>query len=143
MIMRFNNEYLFLSNFYEGNIFEYKNMKFNNTEAAFHSQKDLSREKEFEMMRPSQSKKLGRNVNLREDWEAIKEQVMYDVCYAKFTQDPTLKAKLLATGDMTLVEGNYHGDRCWGMTYSQKDNCWVGDNKLGKILMKLRGDLSE
>ena len=141
MIGRFNGEYLFLSNFYEGKIFEYKEMKFANTEAAFHSQKDLSRQKEFEIMRPAQSKRLGRNVNLRPDWEEVKEQVMYDVCYAKFTQDPDLKAKLLATGNQELVEGNYHNDKCWGMAYSQKEKRWIGDNKLGKILMKLREEL--
>lgn len=141
MIERFNGEYLFLSNFYEGKRFTYKGMTFTNTEAAFHSQKDLSREKEFEMMRPSQSKQLGRRVNLRPDWEEVKEQVMYDVCYAKFTQDPNLKAKLLATGDQELVEGNYHRDSYWGKAYIQKTKSFEGKNRLGIILMKLREEL--
>lgn len=141
MINRFNNEYLFLSNFYEGDVFEYKGMKFANTEAAFHSQKDLTRQKEFEMLRPSQSKKLGRRVNLRPDWDEVRVQIMYDVCYAKFTQDEKLKAKLLATGNKHLIEGNYHGDRIWGMTYSQKTGHWIGENNLGKVLMQLRKDL--
>ena len=35
MINSFRGRYLFLSNFYEGNVFEYKGMKFTNTEAAF------------------------------------------------------------------------------------------------------------
>ena len=93
------------------------------------------------MARPSQSKKLGRQVLLREDQEEVKDQVMYDVCYAKFSQDEELKNKLLATGDRELVEGSFHGDRCWGMTFSQKTNSWIRENRLGVVLMKLREDL--
>lgn len=141
MVMIFRKQYLFLSNFYEGKEFIYKGMKFTNGESAFQSQKDLRRQKEFEMLGSSQSKKLGRNGLLREDWEEVKDQVMYDVCYAKFSQDEELKQKLLNTGDMELVEGNYHGDRIWGKTYSQKTNTWVGENRLGRILMKIRGEL--
>lgn len=140
-IMRFNGEYLFLSNFYEGKVFEYKGCKFENSEAPFHAEKCISRIKDFEMVRPAQSKRLGRQVLLREDWEEVKDKVMYDVCYAKFTQDEELKNKLLATGDRELVEANFHGDRCWGMTFSQKTNSWVGENRLGIVLMKLREDL--
>lgn len=140
-IMFFRGEYSFLSNFYEGKVFEYKGMKFTNTEAAFQSQKDLSREKEFKMLSPAHSKRFGRRVNLRLDWEEVKQQVMYEVCYAKFTQDEDLKNKLLATGDKELVEGNLHGDRIWGMTYYTPNKQWVGTNKLGIILMKIREDL--
>ena len=140
-IMSFRGEYSFLSNFYEGKVFIYKGLKFNNTEAPFHAEKCWSRAKEFEMIRPLQSKRLGRRVLMRRDWEQIKDRVMYDVCYAKFTQDPVLKAKLLATGNRELVEGNTHGDRCWGMTCS--NGVWIGENRLGKVLMKLRDDLRE
>ena len=140
-IMSFRGEYSFLSNFYEGKVFTYKGLKFNNTEAPFHAEKCWSRAKEFEMVRPLQSKRLGRRVLMRRDWDRIKDRVMYDVCYAKFTQDPVLKAKLLATGNRELVEGNTHGDRCWGMTCS--NGVWIGENRLGKVLMKLRDDLRE
>lgn len=138
-IMSFRGEHLFLSNFYEGKVFTYRGLRFTNTEAPFHAEKCWSRAKDFEMERPSQSKKLGRKVLMRKDWEQVKDQVMYDVCYAKFTQDPALKAKLLATGNRELVEGNTHGDRCWGMTCS--NGVWIGENRLGKVLMKLRDDL--
>lgn len=140
-IMSFRGEYLFLSNFYEGKVFTYRGLRFTNTEAPFHAEKCWSRAKDFEMERPSQSKKLGRKVLMRKDWDQIKDKVMYDVCYAKFTQDPVLKTKLLATGDRELVEGNTHGDRCWGMTCS--NGVWIGENRLGKVLMKLREDLRE
>lgn len=140
-IMQFRGNNMFLSNFYEGNVFIHKGYKFTNTEAAFHAEKCWDRVKEFELERPSQSKKLGRQVEMREDWEEVKDKVMYDVCYKKFSQDKTLLKKLLQTGDRELVEGNRHGDRCWGMTYSQKYNMWIGENRLGIVLMKLREDL--
>lgn len=135
MINSFRGRYLFLSNFYEGNVFEYKGMKFTNTEAAFHSQKCLKRQKDFEMMRPSQSKKLGRNVALRPDWEKVKEDIMYEVCMCKFTQDPVLKQKLIDTGDSYLEEGNHHNDKYWGTVNGR------GRNRLGHILMKIREEL--
>lgn len=138
MIERFNGEYLFLSNFYEGKEFEYKGMIFKNTEAAFHSQKDLSRQKEFEGLRPSESKKKGRAVKLRDDWNQIREDVMFDVCWEKFTQDEELKQKLLNTKDVYLQEGNYHSDALWGRIWSQKENKWIGENLLGKTLMTIR-----
>lgn len=140
-ITRFNGEYLFLSNFYEGKVFIYKGFEFENSEAPFQGEKCISRMKDFAMVRPAQSKRLGRRVLLREDWEDVKDQVMYDVCRAKFSQDKNLKAKLLATGDRELIEGNYHGDKCWGMVFSQETNSWVGENRLGIALMKLRDDL--
>lgn len=138
--MVFRKEYFFLSNFYEGNIFEYKGMKFTNGEAAFQSQKCLERQKEFEMIKPDQAKRLGKNVQLRNDWEKEKDKIMYEVCYAKFSQDENLRNKLISTGDIELVEGNHHGDRIWGKTYCQKTMSWVGENKLGTNLMKIRED---
>lgn len=135
MINSFRGRYLFLSNFYEGKVFEYKGMKFTNTEAAFHSQKCLKLQKDFEMMRPSQSKKLGRRVPLRPDWNKVRDDVMYKVCMCKFTQDPELRQKLIDTGDSYLEEGNQHGDKYWGTVNGN------GKNRLGHILMKIREEL--
>jgi hypothetical protein len=53
----------------------------------------------------------------------------------KFTRDTELGAKLVATGDEELVEGNYWGDTFWGVCRG------VGQNHLGKILMKVREEL--
>lgn len=142
-IMNFRGEFLFLSNFYTGKKFMYKGYYFTNTEAAFHAEKCIERISEFSMLGPSESKRLGRRVLLRKDWEEVKDQVMYDICYAKFTQDVNLMNKLLATGDKELVEGNSHNDKCWGMTYSKPFQEWRGDNRLGIVLMKLRTHLRE
>lgn len=141
MIEQFRGKYRFLCNFYQFKPFVYKGMTFTNSEAAYHSQKCLSRSKEFQTLNPSQSKRLGRRVPLRPDWNEVRLQVMYDVCYAKFTQDPNLKERLLATGDEYLQEGNFHNDKFWGRIWDKSKGEWVGENNLGKILMKLREDL--
>lgn len=60
---------------------------------------------------------------------------MYEICKAKFTQNEDLKAKLLATGNDILEEGNTWGDRVWGTVNG------VGENRLGKILMRVREEL--
>lgn len=62
---------------------------------------------------------------------------MFDVVYAKFSGNPTLTKKLLATEDAILVEGNTWHDTYWGYDMRQKR----GQNKLGKILMQVRREL--
>jgi ribA/ribD-fused uncharacterized protein len=80
---------------------------------------------------------LGRaiNENFRKDWDQIRDQVMYEAVYAKFTQHQVLKDLLLSTGDALLVE------------HTRRDNYWgdggdgSGQNMLGKILMRVREEL--
>jgi len=111
MINVFDGEYAFLSNFYECEV-TYNGLSYKNSEAAFHAQKTLDeteREK-FINLNPSVSKKLGRKIALRDDWEDVKTKIMYEICYAKFSQNPNLKNKLLATGDEYLEEGTYWHD---------------------------------
>jgi predicted NAD-dependent protein-ADP-ribosyltransferase YbiA (DUF1768 family) len=77
---------------------------------------------------------MGRSVKLRPDWESIKLDVMETAVRIKFT-DPELAAKLIATGDEELIEGNWWNDTFWGVCNG------VGENHLGKILMKVRADI--
>ena len=81
------------------------------------------------------AKRKGRRIRLRSDWEKIKYIKMYSVCYAKFTQNPDLKEKLLQTGNEILEEGNDWGDKIWGTVNGE------GENNLGKILMEIRKEL--
>lgn len=138
VIKEFRGRNFFLSNFYEGEPFVFKGMKFTNVESAFQSQKDISRQHEFEMIRPSQSKRLGRSVNLRDDWEEVKYNIMYDICYAKFSQSETLKERLLNTQYEYIIEGNTWHDNEWGDCYCSRCINLKGENKLGEILMKVR-----
>lgn len=142
MIKIFDGEYAFLSNFYECPVI-YDGIQYANSEAAFHAQKTLiaDERKQFATLTPSQSKKLGRKITLRPDWEAVKTNIMYEIVLAKFTQNEDIAVKLLATGDEELVEGTYWHDNCWGDCYCDKCKDIQGENRLGKILMQVREEL--
>ena len=136
-IDRFRDEYEFLSNFYEAPVhYEYD---YGSNEAAFQSRKSTSfRERiDFTGYRPNESKKFGRKVKLRADWESVKVDFMRDIVYAKFLQNPELAEKLLATGDAELIEGNTWHDTFWGVD----SKTGAGKNWLGKILMEVRANL--
>lgn len=51
---------------------------------------------------PGEAKRLGRQMKMRPDWDEIKFNVMREVVMAKFTQNPDLYQRLLATGNATL-----------------------------------------
>ena len=144
MISDFSRGNFFLSNFYNAYL-DYEGVVFCSTEAAFQAAKtlDIEERKKIARMSPSESKKAGRKVALRRDWESVKDKVMYDVCLAKFTMNESLKERLLATGDEELVEGNEWHDNYWGNCTC--DNCKdiPGRNQLGKTLMKVRADIRE
>ena len=139
-IDHFRGEYAFLSNFCEVPV-TYKGLTYGSNEAAFQAQKCMTEEEkmEFTQLRPSASKKLGRRVKLRPDWEEVKVGLMEEIVRAKFTQNEELKALLLATGEAYLEEGNTWHDTCWGVDAKTGE----GQNHLGKILMKVRDELKE
>lgn len=93
-------------------------------------------------MNPSvsdESKRLGRKVDLRTDWDLVKLDVMRRVVRAKFEQHPNLAQYLLDTGDAELIEGNTWHDVYWGVDLKTDE----GENHLGKILMALRQEFRE
>jgi ribA/ribD-fused uncharacterized protein len=72
---------------------------------------------------------------IRPDWETIKDEVMYRAVRRKFELHPELKSMLLATGDEELIE-SAPTDTYWGVG---RDGS--GQNKLGKIIARIRGEL--
>lgn len=135
MINEFKGKYYFLSNFYSAPV-EYDGLLYQNNEAAFQSAKCINKKdrEQFINLPPNEAKRLGRRVKLRNDWEEIKDQVMYDIVKDKFTRNKDLKEKLLATGDKYLEEGNWWKDYYWGVCNGK------GQNKLGAILMRVRDE---
>jgi ribA/ribD-fused uncharacterized protein len=136
MINSFEGEYAFLSNFYEHPISNGV-ITFPTNEHYFQAMKTLEDDERLAIARaatPGQAKRMGRSVKLRPDWESIKLDVMETAVRVKFT-DPELAAKLVATGDEELIEGNWWNDTFWGVCNG------VGENHLGKILMKVRADI--
>ena len=136
MINSFEGKYAFLSNFYEHPISE-GSLTFPTNEHYFQAMKTLDLTERIAIARagtPGQSKRMGRSVKLRSDWEHIKLSVMETALRLKFA-DPELAAMLKATGDEELVEGNWWNDTVWGVCNG------VGENNLGKLLMKIRAEL--
>lgn len=137
-VKEFKGEYAFLCNFHKVNVpFVYNGVTYNTSEAAFQASKYDGHNSKmvhnvFARCTPDESKKLGRAIKLRKDWEEVKDNIMFDVVKAKFDADPELKQKLLDTGDMELIEGNTWGDTYWGVCNGQ------GQNRLGTTLMQLR-----
>lgn len=134
-IVHFENQFKFLSNFYTSKI-KMDGYTFDNGEAAFQAYKDLKRMAEFQNLNASKAKYLGRQVKLRPDWEEVKTGVMEEVVMQKFSHNPELKKKLLATGNRLLVEGNWWKDDVWGVSGGK------GENRLGIILMQVRSELA-
>ena len=139
-IREFWGVFRFLSNFQEAEI-EWRGKTYATTEHAYQAAK-AGNEAQHDLIRrsltPGQAKRNGQRVPLRSDWEEIKDQIMYEVCLAKFSQHDTLNEALQATGDRELLEGNSWGDFYWGVCNKTGE----GRNQLGKTLMRIREELA-
>ena len=93
-------------------------------------------------------KELGRLVSGYNDnyWNGIRQIVVYEGLYAKFSQNEELKRLLRATGKAVLAECAVK-DRIWGIGLSMDDpdrldrRKWKGQNLLGYALMMVREKL--
>ncbi len=137
-ITSFRDENYFLSNFWKCDIVM-DGMTYPSVENAFQAAKTLSqREREsFLFCSAAQSKKLGRSITLRPDWEDVKIPVMRVLLFQKFLMNP-LRDQLLFTEDAVLIEGNEWNDTFWGMCYAKDAGELVGRNVLGQLLMEVR-----
>lgn len=141
-ILCFQGDYHFLSNFhcaqFSWDFWPY----WDSAEAAFQSAKctsDEERRKFTELsVTPAEAKRMGRQVQLRADWEQVKDGIMEEIVHEKFFQIEPLARKLMATGNAELIEGNTWGDTYWGVNL----HTMQGQNKLGKILMRIRDELN-
>ena len=136
-ITSFRGNYSFLSNMSNAT-FTWDGRTYTNSEAAFQSAKsdDPAVRDTFSNMTGKAAKQAGRKVNLRNGWNNDRVAVMEEILRAKFGQNPELMQKLLATGNADLTEGNTWNDKFWGVDA----NTGVGQNNLGKILMKIRDE---
>ncbi len=139
VIDKFSGEYEFLSNMYPCKIV-YGGITYKCSESAYQAQKCPELAARFSDLNGYVAKKMGRQVNIRPDWEEVKLRIMAEIVFQKFSQNKDLAEKLILTGDAQLIEGNYWGDTYWGVcTNRTYDN--VGENYLGKILMCVRSIL--
>lgn len=131
--------------------FEFKGMTFDSSEKGLmwckgrHFGDVESCIKILEADSPKKAKQLGRGVkNYNDDeWNKVRLGYMIEVLVAKFGQNPTLKEKLLSTGDRTFVEGSPK-DCIWGIGIHWQDplcldpSNWKGINLLGQALDQTR-----
>lgn len=93
-------------------------------------------------------KALGRLVkNYNENhWNGVRQIIVYEGLYAKFSQNEELKRQLLGTGDAILAECAMH-DTIWGIGLSMyspdRFDCskWKGQSLLGYAIMLVREKL--
>lgn len=131
----FTGEYRFLSNFfYPTAMVEMDGLMYPSVEHAYQAAKTLNEalRLRFTNGTAAEAKKMGRTLPKRPEFEALKVEIMYSLLVKKF-EGTDLEARLLATGDAELVEGNSWGDTFWGVCNG------VGQNMLGRLLMQVRG----
>lgn len=138
IIDSFSGRHYFLSNFFPVPV-AYEGLNYPSSEVAYQAAKSNDKETRvaFLNLSPRDAKRIGRSIIIRPDWSQVKLQVMEDIVRSKFYNCEALKNALLRTGEAELVEGNWWGDTFWGVCKG------VGENHLGKILMKVRKELGE
>lgn len=137
----FCGAFRFLSNFFPA-VVRFEGLTFQSTEAAYQAAKTLLPElrEQFTSMMPSEAKVAGKLLEIREDWEDVKEGIMFDLLQQKFEQNMAWQ-RLQATAPRPLVEGNHWHDTYWGVCNGkcrQGPHAPFGKNRLGEMLMEIR-----
>ena len=144
-VTSFRKPFAFLSNFSKSPV-EFEGVAYPSVEHAYQAAKTLDpdwRAQMLRMPRPDWVKRMPqrRAFPWREGWDGMKDGIMLGLLRKKFS-DPKKAGLLLATGRRRLIEGNIWGDRYWGACQDE-DGQWVGENRLGELLMEVRRDLAE
>ena len=133
----FVDEYAFLTNFYPSPIVVW-DMEFPTVEHAYQAFKSTDNDR-FERIRtaatPGIAFRMGAQVptsQYRKNWLRNREQHMYALLVAKFTQHEDLAEQLIATHPSNLVHANQFGENFWGIVNNK------GTNMLGLQLMHIR-----
>lgn len=140
-ITSFRGDYSFLSNFaYFEKPLKYQDTLYKTNEHFYQAMKvtDVAL-RDLIANHPSKGlKSYIRTLQWRSDFESIKEGVMlYGLSYKFSKHNPTLRASLIATGDSIIEEGNYWGDKYWGVCLKTGE----GYNILGHMLMQVRSTI--
>ena len=152
IIGEFRDNFSFLSNFHPAKIIYTEGLEhyeFPSSEHYFQAFKHYGTPL-FEELRRHPFKGLkakARSQLCRTDWDQVKERVMLSALFLKFTQNPDLKSKLLATKGSILIEGTWWHDNYWGdcmcqnRTGKHPECLQPGLNRLGFLLMYVREQL--
>lgn len=102
----------------------------------FASEKDQKEIRSIKNPMEAARKGRDRRRKLKKNWNSIKDEVMREAVFQKFSQHQELKKLLVSTGTAELVE-HTESDSYWG-----DGGDGSGRNMLGKILMEVRSKLS-
>ena len=120
--------------------FELDGLRWPSTEHYYQAQKFADPELQTKIRKaekPVIAKKLAEKhrAAMRPDWDAVKDDVMYRAVRRKFELHPALREILLATGEEDILEVA-PTDYYWGVGREG-----TGQNKLGKIIERIRAEL--
>lgn len=139
MIRSFKGNHRFLSNFWPCDLNAGDGLRYKTVEHYFQARKCVQPEDVQRIVRargPLDARRIGKQVEMRPDWEAAKLGVMRDALALKFHFENRLGEWLVNTHPHVLIEGNHWGDRFWGVDGH-------GENWLGVLLMARRAELMD
>ena len=144
VIDSFRGKFAFLSNFHPSRI-EYQGITYPTVEHAYQADKFQDRETKLmiaALKTPGDAKRAGKYRKMSgaaaRKWDVDRVEVMMELIRIKFSRDPMRALLLGMTWDWKLVEGNWWGDKFWGVD----EKTGEGMNMLGEILMIVRKELS-
>lgn len=136
MIKTFDGEYSWLSNC-EPSPIEYKGITYPSVVHAVVSAKNDTVEWKKTCANTNFSasaiRALGRQVDLVENWDTLRLEVMAECIKIKFSEYP-YRLLLAVSSPKHIQAGNYDNERFWGVCM----RAGVGGNNLGKIIMDVR-----
>lgn len=135
-IRGFFDEFRFLSNFHvtpvHFNGFDYMSSEHAYMAAKARTQAD--HDYVHSAKSPAEAKRRGREIQLIDDWDIMKVEIMYMINLNKYS-NPVMKQLLATTEERYLEETNWWGDKIWGICDG------VGQNYLGRVIMEIRTEL--
>lgn len=122
----FSGMHYYLSNTYEVP-FTVWGLTFRSAEAAYQSSKtkNIAERYIFQYLSPKEAVSKGLLLRKSVDFDEVKEDLMYEILYSKFSQNEVLLSKLLDTGTRLIADEKEYKDSV----------------DVGKILMKVREEL--
>lgn len=142
MIEQFQGKYRWLSNFspLESSII-FGDISYITAEHFYVAMKTTDIAQRFAISitkNPGEVKRMGSQLILRPGWDRIRDDIMRCAIELKFSEkNPTLKQRLIDTGDVHIQEGNMWNDKYWGVCLKTGE----GKNILGEIIMNRRDEL--
>lgn len=144
-ITDFSGEYAFLSSDFRFDIpIGFGDYLFHNVSQAFEAAKTsdkLARARIAQASSPLIARQISRMSEKETDWKNIQLSIMQNLVERKFTRNLPLLRRLLDTKAAELInggQGNYLQDTYWGVVWGSSGQGRVGENQLGRLIMKVR-----